>query len=156
MLEFGYIDNLRKPLAFWIANCDEKNMPYAVRCVGVKHNGTAEEITAYIPQVWSSQFEQNLQYNNKVTLLGTCVPTYESYQYKGEFLNLRASDEQEVANQHTYLCGFCGEVAKLGLSWQGFYDSYFQQPTLAITFRVTSIFNQSPYKGTGGQLKATV
>src|SRR3569623_100210 len=121
MLEAGYINNLQKPLAFWLANCDEKNMPFAVRCLGVKHNGNAKEITVYMQQLRGSQFVKNLQYSSKITLLGTCVPTYESYQYKGEFLHLRPCNNQEVLEQHTYLCAFCDEVAKIGLSWQGFY-----------------------------------
>lgn len=59
-----------------------------------------------------------------------------------------------IALQHKYLCGFCDEVKKIGLPWQGFYDSYFHQPTLAITFKVTAIFNQTPCKGTGSQVTA--
>lgn len=150
----GYISNLSMPLAYWIANCDEKNMPESVRCLGVKPTDSVEELTTYIPKVWSGRFMQNLQYNNKITLLATSVPTYESYQYKGDFLHIRPSNEQEVAHQHNYLCGFCDEIQKIGLPWQGFYDSYFHQPTLAITFKVTAIFNQTPCKGTGSQVKA--
>ena len=148
----SYISILSQPLAFWIANSNAGKEPEVVRCVGIIPVETLEQLTVFIPEIWSQQFIANLATGNKITFLATSVPTYESYQYKGEFLSIRACTELEIASQHEYLDGFSDEVAKIGLSKSMFYQSYLHQPTLAVTFRVMEVFEQTPYKGTGKQV----
>jgi hypothetical protein len=148
----AYISILSQPLAFWIANCNAQNIPEIVRCMGLAPVDFPEQLTVFIPEIWSYQFVANLATGKKITFLATSVPTYKSYQYKGEFLSLRACTESEITDQRQYLKVFTDEVARLGLSEPMFYQSYFHQPSLAVTFSVTEVFDQTPYKGTGIQI----
>lgn len=148
----AYISILKEPLAFWIANCDADNVPEVVRCVGIRPVTSLEELTVFIPEIWSGRFLNNLSATKKITFLCTSVPTYESYQYKGEFRSVRPCEEADVQLQLNYLEGFTDEIAKIGLSKIGFFDSYHHQPMLAVTVCIDEVFDQSPYKGTGKQV----
>ncbi|OQP64245.1 hypothetical protein A3860_19910 [Niastella vici] len=148
----SYISILSQPLAFWIANCNANNVPEVVRCYGVAPIDSPEQLTIFIPEIWSAQFVANLGAGKKVTLSGTSVPTYESYQYKGEFLSIRACTEDEMVYQHQYMDKFSDEVEKIGLPKLMCYNAFFHQPSLAVTFRLMEVFDQAPHKGTGIQL----
>jgi len=148
----SYISILSQPLGFWIANCNANNVPEVVRCMGLAPVTDPEQLTVFIPEVWSHLFVANLATGKKITFMATSVPTYESYQYKGEYLSFRPCTEQEVALQRMYLDGFGDEIVKVGLSKARFSQSFFHQPSLAITFRITDVFDQTPYKGTGAQV----
>lgn len=147
-----YISLLREPVAIWIANVDAANIPEVVRCAGILPSNDAQQLTVFMPAVWSQRFIQNLEQADHLSVLATSVPTYESYQYKGKFLHMRACTEDEVALQKAYVEAFSSEVEKIGLSKQAFYTSYDHQPSWALTLEVTEVFNQTPFKGTGGQL----
>lgn len=147
-----YQSILAEPLAFWAANADSENIPEIVRCCGLAPITDYTRLTFFIGEAFGRQFIQNITTNPRITLTGTSVPTYESYQYKGVFVSIRTCNEQEVEQQRQYLDRFTDVVAAIGYSKEGFYNSYFHQPSYAITFEVQEIFEQTPYKGTGSML----
>lgn len=144
---------LSEPLAFWLANADAALVPEVVRCTGLAPLTDFTHLTAFFPETFGRQFMKNLNVRPNLTLLGCSVPTYESYQYKGLFRSLRPCTEAEVALQHQYLDGFTDTTAAIGFSKEGFFKSYFHQPSYAVTFEVLEVFEQTPYKGTGNLVR---
>ena len=72
---------------------------------------------------------------------------------RGYVDNLLAGFVGELTEQQRqYLDQFTDVVAAIGYSKEGFYNSYFHQPSYAITFEVQEVFEQTPYKGTGFRL----
>ncbi len=135
--------------AIWIANTDAQGVPALVRSTGVIPSADGRELLVFIPEVFSRDFRANLRPGAPVTFLGTDVPTYLSFQYKGFFKSIRPCTVDEVAFQETYLDEFTDVVVSIGFSKEGFYKSYAHQPSFAVAFEISEVFDQSPYKGTG-------
>lgn len=144
-----HLSILSNPMAIWIANTDANAVPALVRSTGVVPSADGRELTVFIPVVFSRDFCANLKPDMPMTFMGTDVPTYLSFQYKGVYKSNRPCTPEEMELQEEYLQAFTDVVAEIGFSKEGFYKSYAHQPSLAVTFEVTEVFDQTPYKGTG-------
>jgi hypothetical protein len=144
---------LSEPLAFWAASIDKNNVPDIVRSLGLAPLEDYDNITFYIPERYSETFINNLYVNAPISFLCCALFDYESYQYKGVFKSMRSCTGAEVQSQQKYLDDFTDLIVQLGYSKEGFYNSYYHQPSLAITFRVQEIFEQTPRRGTGSLLE---
>jgi hypothetical protein len=152
MLLKPYVNILREPLAFWASNCNAEKVPDIVHCNGLMPVEDYEKLTIFIAGAFSAIFISNLSISPEITFLGCSVLTFESYQYKGRFESIRACTPADVAMQQQYLETFTDTLATVGFSKEGLYKAYYYQPSFAITFRVTDIFEQTPYKGTGNSV----
>jgi hypothetical protein len=147
-----YVNILGEPLAFWASNCNAENVPDIVHCNGLIPVEEYDKLTFFIAERFSRIFIANLSITPDITFLGCSVLTFESYQYKGKFESIRACTPADVAMQQQYLEAFTDTIAGIGFPKEAFYKSYFHQPSFAITFQVTDIFEQTPYKGTGNSV----
>lgn len=140
---------LAEPLAFWAASCNEQGWPELVRVNGVAASAFPE-LTFFIPEVFAQRFLSTLKSGTQLTLLGTHIPTYNSFQYKGTFRSVRPCADEEVQQQLAYIHHLTDIVDQLlGLSKEEVFDSIFFQPSYAVRFSVTDVFNQTPGKGAG-------
>ena len=144
-----YEDFLQQPLAFWIANANASHEPDLARCTGIAPFTDLEHLTFFIPEKSNAHILANATINSQLTLSATSVITYNSYQFKGVINAIRDCTQQEEEIQNRYLKEFSLVVSKLGFSKETFFELYNFQPSRAITFHVTEIFEQSPHKGTG-------
>jgi hypothetical protein len=143
---------LSQPLAFWAASSSVENLPDTVRCTGVAPVDLWGKLTFFIPKKHSQQFLGNLHQNPQLSLLGCSVVTFESYQYKGVFESFRACTPEEEAFQQRYLDKFKEMIHMQGLPRDA-VNGYYLQPSLALTFSVTEVYEQTPHKGTGHLLQ---
>lgn len=149
MILQGHEEFLLTPVALWVANTSADNIPELVKCIGIAPLSDLSTITFFIPEKFAAGFIANTQVNPDIALSATSVYSFESYQYKGVFMELRKCTSEEIDLQRQYLDGFTGVLASMGYSKESFYNSYFHQPSYAVRFSVTDIFDQTPYKGTG-------
>ena len=143
---------LSQPLAFWVASSNAQNIPDAVRCVGVVPGEDLSTLTFFIAEKYSEKFLANVQQNRQISLLGCSVINFESYQYKGIFQSKRPCTTEEVALQNQYLNRFKEAINSMGLLKEA-ANGYFNQPSLAVDFTVTEIYEQTPQHGTGKLIK---
>ncbi|HEY0680461.1 MAG TPA: pyridoxamine 5'-phosphate oxidase family protein [Chitinophagaceae bacterium] len=149
MPDENYLSILSLPVAMWAANRDENNIPDVVHCNGIVPTGNCEKLTFFISAEYSDTFLANLKVSPALTLLVADIYTFRSYQYKGNFESMRDCTPEEVVLQQKHLRAFSDAIGEVGHSNDGFYDAYNLQPSFAVTFLVTDIFEQTPRKGTG-------
>jgi hypothetical protein len=147
-----YVNILREPLAFWASNCNSENMPDIVHCNGVLPVEDPGKLTFFISKAFSSTFIANLDISPEITFLGCSIYTFESYQYKGAFESIKTCTPEQIAVQQQYLDAFTDAIAEIGYSKTAFYNAYFHQPSYAVTFGITDVFEQTPHKGTGNSM----
>ena len=148
----SYQKILAQPLAFWAASSNKEKVPDAVRCTGLSDVTAVDTITFFIPEKFSGNFIKNVAENPKITLMGCSITTFESYQYKGVYRSMRTATKEEEALQTNYVIAFTDELEKIGFD-RGIGEMFLLQPSFAVTFRVTEIYEQTPFKGTGNQVK---
>lgn len=152
MNDTPYYQLLTEPSALWAANCDVSNMPEIVRCAGVAEVTDIRTLTIFISEPFGKKFIQNLQTNTNIALAATCVPSFESYQYKGTYQSIRPCTPEEEVLQRKYFDAFTDITTSFGFLKDPLFQSYFHQPSFAVTFKVRYIFEQTPHKGTGRQV----
>ncbi len=152
MNDAPYFKLLTEPSALWAANCDDDNTPEIVRCAGVARVTDIRNITIFISEVFGRKFIQNLQLNTNIALAATCVPSFESYQYKGVYQSIRPCTKEEDELQQRYFDAFTDITTSFGFLKEPLFQSYFHLPSFAVTFRVRYIYEQTPHKGTGSQV----
>jgi hypothetical protein len=144
-----YAELLSLPLSYWAASADAQNMPEMARVFSLLPVDDSNEITFFIPEKYSETFLANLEINPALSLMGCSVITFESYQFKGNFKRIRASTKEEHAMQMDYLDKFTDLILEIGFSKEDYYNAFASDSSLAITFEVTDIFEQTPRVGTG-------
>lgn len=152
MTEAPYFKILSTPAGLWTANCNQNNIPEIVRCMGVAQVTDLRTLTFYVSERFSRQYFKNFEVNRNMTFSATDVPTFESYQYKGLFSNVRPCTPDEETIQQKYLDEFTDVIAVYGHSKELYIKCFNFQPSLAVTFQVCEIFEQTPHKSTGRQV----
>lgn len=120
-----------------------------VRCNGILQSDNLERLTFFFSDKFSKTFRSNLYPGSELTLMGCSLFSFESYQYKGEFLEMHTCTPEEEELQRLYMDAFTDAIEKIGFSKENFYEAYFYQPSYGLTMTVRDVFEQTPRKGTG-------
>ncbi|HWJ30474.1 MAG TPA: pyridoxamine 5'-phosphate oxidase family protein [Flavisolibacter sp.] len=143
---------LNQPNIFWAAVCDENNVPDVARVAGLAPVEDISTITFYMSEAFGKNLLVTIKANPHVTLLVTCMNTFESYQYKGIYRSMRPCTKEEEEGQRWHLNGFIDNLHTIGIPPEEtakISRLNFQQPSHAVTFHVQQIFMQTPQKGAG-------
>jgi len=142
----NYIAN--EPLVFWAGNIGSHGFCDIIRSAGVTIHEGGAHLTFFITTPYSSHLLKNLHYGEEVSLLITSVASFESYQFKGEFLSSHSATDAE---EKQTIC-FTERILKV-LKAQGINTDvlipFIHGPKTAINFKIRVIFEQTPKQGTG-------
>ena len=147
-----HVEFLKQPLSFWLATTNKTNMPEPLKCTGIRFDPLTDIFTCFVPRKFTETAFNHLSENPVISLVGVDVHSYEGYQYKGDYLAHRDCTKEEETCQAHYMQEFCAILESFGYSGSGFYQTYMRPPFVAITFKATQVFDQSPKVGTGGQI----
>jgi hypothetical protein len=148
-----HVDFLKQPLSFWIATTNLENIPEPAKCTGISFDHATDTFTCFVPLKFVTKALKDVEENPIMSLIGVELHTYEGYQYKGTYLFHRDCTQEEVEFQHRYLKEFTDILATFGYSAPGYLRAYIHPPFIAMVFRATQVFDQSPKVGTGGEIK---
>ena len=149
---------LAEAMNFWVANCNGAAVPDIVKSTGIIFPDTLDQITFFISEIFSSDFRANLAPGGQLAFMGCSILTYESYQYKGQFVEMRSCTPAEEELQRQYIDMVTDAIQNIGYTKKDFFELYYHQPSYAITMTVREIFEQTPRKdsskavNTGGNL----
>jgi hypothetical protein len=155
LLQERYHSILNEPNVFWVAVSNAENVPDVTRVAGLAPVEDLSTITFYLSEAFGNGLLATLQNQPCLTLLVTCIHTFESYQYKGIYQSIRPCTAEEEERQRWYIEGFADSLKSIGIlpvEAARLARLYFQQPSYAITFQVKQIFIQTPQKGAGNMV----
>ena len=148
-----HVDFLKQPLSFWIATTNLENVPEPAKCTGVSFDPATDTFTCFVPLKFTEKTFKDLEENPAISLVGVELHTYEGYQYKGQYISRRDCTRDEIEYQYKYMKEFTDILQSFGYSAAGYLKAYIHPPFVALTFKVTQVFDQSPKVGTGGEIK---
>jgi hypothetical protein len=148
-----HVDFLKQPLSFWIATTNLENIPEPAKCTGVFFDPESDTFTCFVPQKFTHKTLKDLEENPTMALVGVELHTYEGYQYKGHYISRRECTREEIEYQYKYMKEFTDILESFGYSAAGYLKAYIHPPFVALLFKVTQVFDQSPKVGTGGEIK---
>ena len=141
------------PVVSWVGTRDERFRPSVSWVFGAKVDREHDKITLFVPNVEAEQTLRNIDHNGMIAFTAADGLTHESFQFKGNFVEKRASTEEDRAVQDIHMS-----------KWIAYFDGkypndlapgYIAHPSTAITFHVTHIFIQTPGPGAGDQIHST-
>ena len=136
-----------------IGTRDESLFPESARCVGVRVEPGACEVTVFVPMATGEPTVANLAANGRAAISVTRPRDHRSFQLKGPALEVRAARPDERAIVERYRVALAQELGMLGLPPRlTFRVSHW--PCHAVRVRVESMFVQTPGPGAGARLDA--
>jgi|APSaa5957512535_1039671.scaffolds.fasta_scaffold191296_1 hypothetical protein len=150
MITDHLVDFVHGPIVSWIGTRNEKFRPTVAWVFGAKVDRENDRITVFAPNTELDQTQRNLEQNGMVAY--TCADglTHESYQFKGNMIELRETTDEERAIQDIHMSKWISYFD--GVYPDGLTTGYVAHPSTAVTFQVKEIFVQTPGPDAGEQI----
>lgn len=131
---------------------DKGLVPHVHRVSGWRCSPDRKTITCLIPEAFASDLMSSLEDNGQFALTVCEVPSHETYQFKGDYVSSRPSNEDDVVDFERCRRQFAERVAQLfGFPVEA-CGAFVPEPTIALTFQVREIFVQTPGPAAGRRL----
>lgn len=141
------VEFLHGPVFVGIGSRSEKLRPLHTWAMGGIVTSDRQGIVLFVPEAVSRPLMENLKNNGRVAIAAGSPVDNENYQFKGEFLSARPTDEKEVAIQEIYrakLLASCIQVGYPEPMIKPLVMGFVYKPSLAVTFRIHEIYLQTP------------
>ncbi|MBN4049643.1 hypothetical protein JYT36_00280 [Bacteroidales bacterium AH-315-N07] len=154
MIPDKLIEFLKGPV-IGAAGTRDSNLQSSVhRIWGTKVNDDKESMTVYVAEVMADNMLKNLEDNGHIACTIGEPISHENYQFKGKFISSKKSDVVDEAFQDECIMKFVEQERKSGMPEEALqvFSKIIYKPSIAITFKVEEIYNQTPGPGAGAKL----
>lgn len=139
-------------VAFWASNLGPQGFCDLSRISGIKIEKDGKHLTFYIPKSFFPLIASNLKDRPKISLLLASLRNFESYQIKGEYLSHEECEKEDIAYYQPMVSGLIDISNSMGLNGNKIFDSFLEEPNIAVKVLCKEIFEQTPKPGTGNKL----
>jgi hypothetical protein len=143
---------LEEGLAVHLASRNAQLEPNAARVVALRVDDDREHVVAFIPTVSAGTVLDDLRSNGQVAVVCARPPDDKGCQVKGVFVDARDA----TADQRDFVLAqwerLRDALEQVGLPRTP-TDTWATWPCVAIRFRVTALFDQTPGPGAGAALR---
>ena len=142
---------LQKPLSMNAGSRDQGLRPDSVRVLGPVGVTDEGRLTFYAPRDQAERSLHNYAQSQRVALVACDIPTFETYQFKGEFVAARECTAAEQSSTEAYLQQLVELLVELGYPRDlvAGWDLLKSRPCVRVEFNVAEVFHQTPGPDTG-------
>lgn len=134
-----------------IATCTARREPYGCRVLAAIVEPDGVHLTAFVPEPAAAPILANLQSNPLVAFSFQRPTDDHACQVKGAFVRARAATDDERRVIEGQLRRLGEQYGQLALPWE-VVSGWVVWPAVAVTVRVTAVFDQTPGPGAGSPL----
>lgn len=131
---------------------DRNLTPHVHRISGWAVDLDRRTITCLVAEEFTSDLVDSLEDNGQFALTVCEVPSHETYQFKGQYVGSRATNDADLSVFESCRERFVERMRTL----YGFPDqpsrAFVPKPSIAVIFRVRDIFVQTPGPDAGKEL----
>jgi hypothetical protein len=131
---------------------DERIVPHVHRVSGWHCSRDRKTISCLISEEFTPGLVSSLEDNGQFSLTVCEVPSHETYQFKGDYVSSRPSNEADVADFESCRTRFAQRLASLFGFPEEACAAFVPEPSIAVTFKVREIFVQTPGPAAGRRL----
>ncbi len=135
----------------WLIGVDEKLESHLCRTCGVKKIGNEHLIILITPSL-AEQLLETIQKHPKIVFTVVDAYTFESYQFKGEYVENRPLNSEEENMKLRFMQGIESVLFDMGFDYHGHFNQYADLEGWAVKMKVEEIYEQTPKPGTGKKL----
>lgn len=136
-----------------VATRNAELFPSVASGYGVVVSDDRTQLTIYVPDGILGATVENARANGQLAVIFVWPPDERSIQVKGEFVEARASTQEDKELQERYLERVVDGLAQVGVSPTAIRRKIYW-PSTAITLSVRETFVQTPGPGAGAPLVA--
>ena len=141
------------PLAMCLGTRNAQLKPQVTRAFSAKVSEDGTQITMYISKYFVEACLANLNDNGKVAFTTGSPLTHVSYQFKGQYVGIHDCTEEDYAFMQGNVGAFTEVLEQYyGPDMAATLRNFPLNPSVAITFNVEDVFNQTPGPGAGNKL----
>jgi hypothetical protein len=142
------VDYMQGGVSLLVGSRDAELRPASARGFGVEVEAASGIATVFLAAAGAERTLSNLRDNGQLALTFSRPIDHRSLQVKGRVLSITETTERQQGLQDRYFSLFCA-----GLSWSGLRESLLRRiryaPSYAVSFRIESMFDQTPGPGAG-------
>lgn len=147
----GFAEFLESGVSISIATRDAELAPDGTRVLAVKVDDDGVHVTAFLTARTAGPILQNLEANGQVALCFDRPSDSRACQLKGVFADSRRCRPAERVEIERQVSGFFSDLEMIGVP-SAFLSGWVRWPAVAVRFRVTDVFHQTPGPGAGERL----
>lgn len=143
MIEQRLADFVHTATHFVVGTRDAKLRPHGAHAMGGRVDAAAGTLTVYAPLSLHAATLDDVQATKVAAVVVGGGEHHETYQFKGEVVEVREMTGADEAVQAAYLAKLATDLTNAGLPFQDWALPPVQ-PGRAVVLRVTDIFVQTP------------
>ena len=149
-------DNIDKMLELtytfgWLVGVDDKLESHLCRTCGVKKIDNEHLIILITPSL-AEHLVETIQNHPKIVFTIVNANTFESYQFKGKYVENRPLNAEEGNIKHRFMRGIKEVLSDMGFEYNDHFSQYAELEGWAVKMKVEEIYEQTPKPGTGKKL----
>lgn len=138
------------PQVMYVATRNQALRPLVRRVAGAIVDAASDTVTVFLPDQVNRQTIENAQDNGRIAFLLIDAFSHRSYQLKGSYLSSRPSTAADKAVRDLYM----EKIAAHLRNWfvpvpDEFWSGVILDPSTSLSFRVETIFDQTPGPSAG-------
>jgi len=150
MIPPDIVSLIHGPQVMFVATRSQALRPHCRRVAGAIADAGADTVTLFLPDQVNRQTLEHAQRNGRVAFLLIDAFSHRSYQLKGAYLSSRPSTEADKAVRDLYM----EKIAAHMRNWfvpvpDEFWNAVILDPSTSLSFRVETIFDQTPGPNAG-------
>ncbi len=151
MIPQDLVDFVQGPVVMAVGTRSDGLMPAVTYGRGAVVDAENDVIIIIVPDVDSESTFENLAHNGVIAVSFGDGISHETYQFKGQCLDVGPSDEHQRAIEDVYTRKMIAHYGAIGVPDE-YFGGYALYPSTAIRFRVEQVFVQTPGPGAGRKL----
>ncbi len=145
------VEFLESGVSLLVGTCDAHGVPSCSIATGARVEGASREVTIYLTERLASRVVDNLRENPRIAVTFSRTLDHRSLQLKGDVLSIEKTDEAGKLVQESYLERYAAALVMLGFP-KDVANGIAYFPSLAVKFRTTGLFEQTPGPRAGNAL----
>lgn len=142
------VEYMESGVSLLIASRDAGMRPVGARGFGVEVDAASGAVTVFLPAAGAAVTLSNLRDNGQIALTFSRAADHRSLQVKGSVFSITESDGRQRKLQDRYFGLFCEGLIFIGHR-QNVLGRVRYYPSYALSFRIESMFDQTPGPGAG-------
>ena len=119
--------------------------------LGASVDPANDTVTSFVLSFLAGPVLENFKSTGRVSYF-VGLPSHESYQFKGQFIETRQLTEDELGHSEQFRNAAQGHMVSFGIPAEPAAQMLGTPPDLGITFKVEKIFKQTPGPEAGQEL----
>jgi hypothetical protein len=141
--------HLQRNPGMYAAVADGTHHPETTRVLTATAEEGTDVVRFLVSRAASDRFLAAAAAGNRACIVAASLADYETLQYKGDLVEVRDANDDEVAALHRSVDAFCALVGHVGIDPTRYRAHLEVAPFATLRLRVDSVFDQTPRVGAG-------